>query len=133
MPAVAIAAPAAASASPAATATATPAAAATAVPAATPSRLTFSGLVDGQGAAVERLAIELGNGGLRILVVCELDEGKPARLTRHAVGDDADADDFTAAGGTSLAERGFVRVIRKISYVNASSHASPLPVRFGYR
>jgi hypothetical protein len=112
-------------------ATATTTAVPTASAASAASRLTLAGFVDGEGAAVERFAIELLDRGLRVLVVRKLDKGEPTRLTGHAIGHDADADDFTAAGGASFAERSFVRVIRKIPYVDASSHASALPVRFG--
>jgi hypothetical protein len=68
------------------------------------SRLTLAGLVDGERTAVERLAIELGDGGLSIFVVRKLDEGEASRLTRHPIGHDADADDFTAASRASLAK-----------------------------
>jgi hypothetical protein len=135
MAAVTVAATTAAAAATTATASTTatvPAAASTASTAAATARLTLAGLVDGERTAVERFTVELGDGGLRILVVCELDEGEPARLTGHTVGDDADADDLAAPCGARLAERGFVRVIREISNVDASSHASALPVRFGY-
>jgi hypothetical protein len=68
------------------------------------SRLTLAGLVDGERAAVERFSVELGDGGLSIFVVGELDEREASRLTRHSIGHDADADDFTAARSACLAE-----------------------------
>jgi hypothetical protein len=101
----------------------TPAVPTTAAPAAA-SRLSLAGFIHGEGSAVERFAIQLGNGALCILIVRELDEGEPARLTRHTVGDDADAHDFATAGGAGFAERSFVGVIRQIPYVDTSSHAS---------
>src|SRR6185436_14207729 len=110
------------------TAAATAATAATAE-AATTSGLAFARFVDGERAPVERLAVQLGDRRLRILVAAELDEREPARLPRHAIGHDADADDFAPTGGAGLTKRSFVRVIREISDVNASTHSS-LPSLF---
>jgi hypothetical protein len=129
MPAIAIAptAPAPTAAAPAATTptaatpTATPA---TAVSAPTSARLPFARLVDGKCPPIERFAIQLCDRRLRIFVVGELNERESARLTRHPIGNDADTDDLATTGGASLAERGFVSVIREISYVDASSHAT---------
>jgi hypothetical protein len=84
----------------AATATATESATAAAA-AATP-RLALTGLVDGEGSTVERLAVQLGNGALRVFLAGKLDEGEPAWLARHAIGHDADADDFAPTGGACL-------------------------------
>jgi hypothetical protein len=126
------AAPASAAAASATAASAIPAAsAATTTTAAPAAGLTLARLVHGERAAIERLAIELGNGGLRVFVVRELDEGEPARLTCHAVGYDADADDLPPTRYAGFTQRGFIGVIREVSYVDASSHASALPVRIG--
>jgi hypothetical protein len=103
-------------------ATAAPAAATTTTASAA-SRLAGASFVDGERAAVERLAVQLGDGGLRVFVAGELDEREPARLTRHAIGDDADADHFAPPGGACLTKPSFVRVIREITDVNASTHS----------
>src|SRR5439155_8122173 len=102
-----------------------PAAAATteaAATTATPAGLALASLVDGQGAAVERLAVQLADRGLRVLLAAELDECETARLTGHAIGHDADADHFAPTGGARFTKSSFVRVIRQISDLNASSH-----------
>jgi hypothetical protein len=106
MSAVTVASPAAAATTTAAPSTATTSAETTPSTAttATTSRLTLAGLVDGERAAVERFSVELGDGGLSIFVVGELDEREASRLTRHSIGHDADADDFTAARSACLAE-----------------------------
>jgi hypothetical protein len=107
-----------------ATATAATAAEATA---STAPRLALARLVDGERAPVERFAVELRDGRLRVLLAAELDEREPARLSGHAIGDDADAHDFTPTGGACLTKTSFVRMIREIPYVNASSHSLSLP------
>jgi hypothetical protein len=112
---------------PATSAAATPATAVTtAAAAATATRGALSRLIDGKGAPVERFAVELLDGSLRVLVVCKFDECKSTWLTRHSVGDDADTDHLATAGRACLAKRVFVGVIREIPYINASSHASTL-------
>jgi hypothetical protein len=108
-------------------AAATPAAAAvTTTPAATAARRALSRLIDGKCPPVERFAVELLDGSLRVLVVRKFDECKSTWLTRHSVGDDADTDHLATAGRACLAKRVFVGVIREIPYINASSHASTL-------
>jgi hypothetical protein len=107
-----------------ATATAATAAEATA---STAPRLALARLVDGERAPVERFAVELRDGRLRVLLAAELDEREPARLSGHAIGDDADAHDFAPTGGACLTKTSFVRMIREIPYVNASSHSLSLP------
>jgi hypothetical protein len=106
----------------AATAPATAEAAATAA-----ARLALARLVDGERAPVERFAVELRDRGLRVLLAAELDEREPARLSGHAIGNDADAHDFAPTGGACLTKTSFVRMIREIPYVNASSHSLSLP------
>ena len=79
-----------------------PTASATAAATTTAPRLALTGLVDGERAPVERLAVQLGDGSLRVFVAGKLDECEPARLARHAIGHDADADDFAPTGGACL-------------------------------
>jgi len=113
----------------AAAVTATAATAATAAePTATAAaRLALARLVDGERAPVERFAVQFGDGRLRVLLAAELDEREPARLSGHAIGHDADAHHFTPTGGACLTKSSFVRVIREIPYVDASSHSLSLP------
>jgi hypothetical protein len=111
----------------AAMATATAATAAAEATASTAPRLALARLVDGERAPVERFAVELRDGRLRVLLAAELDEREPARLSGHAIGDDADAHDFAPTGGACLTKTSFVRMIREIPYVNASSHSLSLP------
>jgi hypothetical protein len=128
MPPVAIPPPAATPA--AAPSTTTPTAATAATPAvstaatATPTRRPLARLIDGERAPIERLPIQLLDRRLRVLVVRKFDECESARLTGHTIGDDADTDDLATAGCARIAQRCLVGVIREISNVNASSHAS---------
>jgi hypothetical protein len=89
---------------PATTTTATTAAAAAkaAAAATTTAWLALTGFVDSEGSAVERFAVQLGNCALRILLAGELDESEAARLAGHAIGHDADANDFAPTGGACL-------------------------------
>src|SRR5205085_917111 len=83
--AVAAAAVAAATSAAAATAAAAEAAAATA---AWPTVFARPGFVDGQGATAQFLAVELCDGGLRLLLRGHLDEAEAARAARVAILDD---------------------------------------------
>jgi hypothetical protein len=88
--------------------TTVPTAPAASVPAATTAtaaaRLAFARLVHGECASIEGLTVQLGDRRLCILVASELDECEPARLTGHPIGDDADAYDVAAPGGTRIAK-----------------------------
>jgi hypothetical protein len=64
--------------------------------------LALTGFVDGERAAVEWLAMQLGDSALCIFLTCELDESEASRLTGHTIGHDADADDFAPTGGACL-------------------------------
>jgi hypothetical protein len=60
-------------------------------------------LIDGKGPPVERLPIQFSDSRLRVLVVRKFDERESARLTGHAIGDNADTDDLATAGRAGLA------------------------------
>src|SRR5256885_6112659 len=79
-------------------------------------------LVDDESATAEVLSVQLFDGGLRLLLRLDVDEGEAARLSRVLVGDDLDGNHLPIRALEHLADLLLGGVVRQVSDVQPSRH-----------
>ena len=103
------------------------AAATTTAPAATAGSA-LARLVDGQGAAIEILAVQRIDGGLSLLIAGDVNEAEATRLARHSIGHDLDTERLDPCALERSAHAVLGGMECQIPHVQSLAHLTDSPV-----